>query len=133
MLVHFFYVMIVLKTKISCARKYLKKKKCIWKICFKKKEKKWNPLPHFFLPCLCSTRISTEKPSPERRRNPPHEAAILSHPASNLRADGNVSVGDPFYSEEQQVQQQLPFTKGKYNMGFPCTPIHLINYASACV
>jgi len=29
MLVHLFYVMIVLKTKISCARKYLTKKKCI--------------------------------------------------------------------------------------------------------
>ena len=47
--------------------------------------------------------------------------------------DGDVSVGDPFYSEEQQDQQQLPLTEGKYNMGFPCTPIHLINYASACV
>ena len=47
--------------------------------------------------------------------------------------DGDVSVGDPFYSEEQQDQQQLPFTEGKYNMGFPCTSTHLINYASACV
>ena len=37
------------------------------------------PLPHFFLPCLCSTRISAEKPSPERRRDPPREAAVLSH------------------------------------------------------
>jgi len=47
--------------------------------------------------------------------------------------DGDVSVGDPFFFEEQQDQQQFPFTEGKYNMGFPCTPIHLINYASACV
>ena len=45
MLVHFFYVMIVLKTKISCARKYLKKKKCIWKICLKKE----NGIPSPFL------------------------------------------------------------------------------------
>jgi len=35
-------------------------------------------------------------------------------------------VGDQFYSEEQQDQQQLPFTEGKYNMGFPCTPTQLI-------
>ena len=49
------------------------------------------------------------------------------------RADGDVTVGDPFYSEEEQDQQQLPFTEGKYNMGFPYTPIHLINYASVCV
>jgi len=48
-------------------------------------------------------------------------------------ADGDVSVGDPLYSEEQQDQQQLPFTEGKYNMGFPYTPIHLINYAYVCV
>jgi len=34
-------------------------------------------------------------------------------------ADGDVIVGDPFYSEEQQDQQQFPFTEGKYNMGFP--------------
>ena len=48
-------------------------------------------------------------------------------------ANGDVTVGDPFYSEEEQDQQQLTFTKGKYNMGFPCTPTNLIKYASACV
>jgi len=41
-------------------------------------------------------------------------------------ANGDVTVGDPFYSEEQQDQQQLPFTKGKCNMGFPCKPTQLI-------
>jgi len=48
-------------------------------------------------------------------------------------ADSDLSVGDPFYSEEQQDQQQFPFTEGKYNMGSPCKPTHLISYASACV
>jgi len=39
-------------------------------------------------------------------------------------ADGDVTVGDPFYSEEQQDQQQLSFTEGKYNMG---SLVHLLN------
>jgi len=48
-------------------------------------------------------------------------------------ADSDVTVGDLFYSDEQEDHQQLPFTEGKYNMGSPCKPTHLINYASACV
>jgi len=47
--------------------------------------------------------------------------------------DSDVFVGDPVYFEEQQGQQQLPFFEAKYNMGSPCKPTHLIDYASACV
>jgi len=39
-----------------------------------------------------------------------------------------VTVGDPFYSEEQQDQQHLPFTEGKYNMGSPYKPTQLITH-----
>ena len=61
---HFFYVMIVLKTKISCPRKYLKKKKCIWKICLKKE----NGIPSPFL-------LSAFRPSCPPPPAPPSWAA----------------------------------------------------------
>jgi hypothetical protein len=40
--------------------------------------------------------------------------------------DGEQFMGDQEQYFEEQDQQELYFDQGKYNMGSPCCPIHLI-------
>jgi hypothetical protein len=47
--------------------------------------------------------------------------------------DGEQFVGDQEQYFEEQDQQELYFDQGKYNMGFPCCPIHFNHIKSYCM
>jgi hypothetical protein len=47
--------------------------------------------------------------------------------------DDEQFMGDQEQYFEEQDQQELYFDQGKYNMGFPCCPIHFNHIKSYCM